>query len=165
MLLISIFLTNGISGLVVCTRLPWPMSSRSSSHAFSIKTWHVFNIWCTFATAMNWLFPYLAHITTSMRGGVVCNELCYWPICVRPISHDFLMKLLKFGLHCHVCLTVPSVLNGFFFHLVQMMPIFWGCVMCNDFLTLSYIIKVFTWQQILLWYCTASQLCTEIYAV
>ena len=67
-----------------------------------------------------------------MRGCVVHNDLWPWPIFSRSFSHDFAIKLLKYGTSCHVCSTACAVLDGFFPYWAQMITSISGCLMHND---------------------------------
>ena len=53
-------------------------------------------------------------IFNSMRGCVACNDLWPWLISSRPFSHEFAIKLLKYGISCRVHFTAHTVLDGFF---------------------------------------------------
>ena len=83
---------------------------------------------------------------TSMRGCVAYNTLWTWPISSRSFSHEFAIKLLKYGTTCLVRSTTCTVLDGFFTYLVQMIigvrrcdawndplpwPICWRSWLCN----------------------------------
>ena len=50
----------------------------------------------------------------------------------RSFSHEFTIKLLKYGTSCPVCSTACTVLDGFFPYLAQMITSMRGCVACND---------------------------------
>ena len=67
-----------------------------------------------------------------MRGCVTCNDLWTWPLSSRSFSHDFAIKLLKYGTSCCVCSAVLKVLNEFFLCLAQMITSMRQCVACND---------------------------------
>ena len=51
-----------------------------------------------------------------------------WLICPPP--HP--LRRLEYGASCHVCYRVPTVLNGFFWYLAQMITTSKGCVACNN---------------------------------
>ena len=59
-------------------------------------------------------FPYKAQMVTNMRGCVVHNDLWPWLISLKSFSHDFTMKLLKYGTSCHVRSIACTVVDGFF---------------------------------------------------
>ena len=77
-------------------------------------------------------FPYLAQMITSVRGGVVCNDLWPWPISSRSFNHDSVIKLPKYSTSWCVHSTAHIVLDGFFSYLAQMINSIRGCVMHND---------------------------------
>ena len=79
-------------------------------------------------------FPYWAQMVTSIRRCVVHNDLGPWPISSRSFSHDFAIRLLKYGISCHVRSTAHTVLDEFFTYLAQMITSMRGCVACNDLL-------------------------------
>ena len=95
---------------------PWPMSWRSFSHDFVIKLLKYgicCGVCCTACTVLDGFFPYLAQIIIRIRC-VACNDLWPRPISSRWYSHDFAIKLLKYGISCHVRSTACTVLVGFF---------------------------------------------------
>ena len=47
-------------------------------------------------------------------------------------SHDFAIKLLRYGTSCCVCSTACTVLDGFFPYLAQMITSIRGCFLYND---------------------------------
>ena len=71
-------------------------------------------------------------MTISMRGCVVYSNFWLWPISSRSFSHDFAIKLLKYGTSCHVCSTACTVPDVFFPYLAQMIISIRGCVTCSD---------------------------------
>ena len=79
-------------------------------------------------TVLDGFFPYVAQMITSMR----CNDLWPWPVSSRSFSHDFAIKLLKYGTSCCVCSTACTVLDGFSPYLAQMITSITGCVVFND---------------------------------
>ena len=93
---------------------PWPISSRPFSHDFAIQL-QKYGISCgvhsTVCTFLDEFFLYLAQMITNMRGCVACNDLWPWPISSRSFSHDFAIKLLKYGTSCGVCSTACTVLD------------------------------------------------------
>ena len=86
----------------------------------------------TTCTVLDGFFPYLAQMITSMRGCVACNDLWPWSISSRSFSHDFAIKLLKYGTSCAVRSTACTVLDEFFLYLAQMITNMRGYVVCND---------------------------------
>ena len=84
-------------------------------------------------TVLDRFFPYQAQMITSMKGGVVHNDLWPWPISSRSFSHDFSIKLLKYVPSCRVHFTAHTVLDVFFPYLAQMITSMRTCVACNDF--------------------------------
>ena len=64
-------------------------------------------------TVWDGFFLYLAQIITNMRGCVVCNDLWPWHISSRSFSHDFAIKLLKYGTSCCVYSRACAVLDEF----------------------------------------------------
>ena len=87
------------------------ISSRPFSHDFAIKLLK-YDTSCgvrsTTCTVLDGFFPYLAQMITSMRGCVACNDLWPWSISSRSFSHDFAIKLLKYGTSCAVRSTTCS---------------------------------------------------------
>ena len=67
-----------------------------------------------------------------MRWCVAHNELWPWPISSRSFSHDFAIKLLKYGTSGRARSTAYTVLDGFFPCLAQMITSMRGSVTCND---------------------------------
>ena len=114
---------------------PWPISSRPFSHDFAIKLLK-YDTSCgvrsTTCTVLDGFFPYLAQMITSMRGCVACNDLWPWSISSRSFSHDFAIKLLKYGTSCAVRPTACTVLDEFFLYLAQMITNMRRYVVCND---------------------------------
>ena len=74
----------------------------------------------------------LGMMITSMRRCVAHNDLWPWPIFSRSFSHDFAIKLLKYGTYCRVRCAAHTVLDGLFPYLAQMITSMRGCVTCND---------------------------------
>ena len=114
---------------------PWPISSRPFSHDFAIKLLK-YDTSCgvrsTTCTVLDGFFPYLAQMITSMRRCVACNDLWPWSISSRSFSHDFAIKLLKYGTSCAVRSTACTVLDEFFLYLAQMITNMRGYAVCND---------------------------------
>ena len=134
---------------VACNYLwSWPISSKSFSHDFAIKllkygtSCHVHS---TASTVLDGFFPYLTQVITNMKGCVIHNDLWPWPISSRAFSHDFVIKLLKYGATCSVHSTICTVLYGFFPYLALMITSMRRCVMQWP-LTWTYIFKV-------IWHC------------
>ena len=130
---------------VACSGLwPWPVSSRSFSHDFAIKLL-IYGTSCRVRsitpTVLNGFFPYLAQMITNMTGGVMHNDLWSRHISSKSFSHDFVIKLLKYGTSCHVHSIACTVLDGFSPYLALMITSMRGCVMQWP-LTLTYIFKV-----------------------
>ena len=67
-----------------------------------------------------------------MRKCVTLNELWTWPIFSGSFSHEFAIKLLKYGISCRVRSTASSVLDGLFPYSAHMIISIGGCVMHND---------------------------------
>ena len=65
---------------------------------------------------------------TSMRGCVACNNLSPRPISSRSLSHDFAIKLLKYGTSFRVCSRANTVVYGFILYLIKMTTSIRGCV-------------------------------------
>ena len=119
---------------------PGPLTFRSFSTDFAIKllkygtSCHVHSTVCT---VLDGYFPYLAQMITSIRGCAAYNHLWPWPkyiyiyISSRPFSHDFAIKLLKYGPSCCVRSTAHTVLNEFVPYLAQMITSMRGCVAHN----------------------------------
>ena len=63
--------------------------------------------------------------------GVLHNDLWPWPISSRSFSHDFAIKLLKYGTSYCVRSIAHAVLGGFFPYSAQMITSIRGCVACN----------------------------------
>ena len=109
-------------GWILCNSLnndlwSWPISSRSFIHDIAIKLLKYgtsCHARCTAHTVLDGFFPYLVQMITSMRGCVACNGLWPWPATSKSFSHDFAIKLLKYGTSCLVCSTAgTTVLDGF----------------------------------------------------
>ena len=67
------------------------------------------------STVLDRFFPYFSQIITSRE--VACNNLRPWPISSRSLSHDFAVKLLKYGtIKCPLCSMYSSglILNSIF---------------------------------------------------
>ena len=66
--------------------LPWPICSRSLRHEFAIKL-HKYGTCCrvrsTAITVLDRVFPYLAWMTTSIRGCFSYHDLWPWPLSSR----------------------------------------------------------------------------------
>ena len=91
----------------------------------------------TACTVLDGFFPYLAQMITSMRGCVLSNDLWPWPISLRSFSHEFAIKLLKYGTSCRVRSTAHTVLDEFFLYLAQMITSMSVCIACNDLWPIS----------------------------
>ena len=74
-------------------------------------------------------FPYLAQMITSMRWCVTCYDLWPWPISSRSFSHDFVIKLQKYGTSSHVHSIACTVLDGFSPYLAILITSMRGCVL------------------------------------
>ena len=83
-------------------------------------------------TVLDGSFPYKAQMITSMRRCVTHNDLWHWPIFSRSFSHDFAIKLLKYGISCHVRSTASTVLDGFSPYFAQMITSMSGYVKHKD---------------------------------
>ena len=106
-----------------------------SAQIFAIKLLKYdtsFRVCSTACTDLDRFFPYLVQMIISMRGCVACNDIWPWPIFSRSFSHDFVIKLLKYGTFCRVCSTALTVLDEFFPYLAQMIASMRRCVACND---------------------------------
>ena len=75
------------------------------------------------ASVLNWFFPYLAQMITSMRGCVAYNE--FWPWLISSRSFGL-------GLENHVRSVASTVLDGFFLYLIQMITSMRRCGACDD---------------------------------
>ena len=114
---------------------PWPLSFRSFSDDFVIKLLKYgtsCRVLSTVCTVLHGFFPYLAQMITNMRGCVTCSNLWPAPVSSRTFSHDFAVKLLKYGTSCHVHSTAHTVLDYFFPYLAQMITSMRGCATRND---------------------------------
>ena len=114
---------------------------RSFSHDFVIKLLK-YGTSCHFRstahTVLDGFFPYLAQMITSMRG-CVSHAMTFdlWLISSRSFSHDFAIKLLKYGISWSVRSITSTVLHGFcpcrnigfFSYLAPMITSIRGCVM------------------------------------
>ena len=93
---------------------------------------------------------------TNTRGCVTCNDLWPWPISSRSFSHNFAIKLLKYGTPCPVCSRACTDLDESFPYFAQVITNMRGCVACNNIWAwpitsgpnLTFIFKV-----IKLWHC------------
>ena len=91
--------------------------SRSFNQNFAIKllkygTSHHF---CSTACrVVDGFFSCHAQMINSMRGCVMHNKLWPWPISSWSLSHDFAIKLLKYGESYSDHSTAHTVLGGFF---------------------------------------------------
>ena len=136
---------NGMRGCVACSDLwPWPISSKSFRLDFVIKLLKYGTSCCvrsTASTVLGGFLPYLAQLITSMRKCIAHNDLWARPISSRSFSHDFVIKLLKYGTSCHVRSTACTAPDGFSPSLALMIINMRGCVMQWP-LTLTYIFKV-----------------------
>ena len=123
---------------------PWCISSRWFSHDFAIKlikyapSCHVHS---TAHTVLEQSFPYLAHMITSMRVCLMHNKLWPPPVSARSLRHEFVTKLLKYSISCHIPCTTCTVLVGFFPCFSLMIFSMRGCVR-HWLLTLTCIFKV-----------------------
>ena len=115
--------------------LPWPKIWRSFSHCFATKLLNYVTscrVRSTAHTVLDCFFPYLAYMITGVRGCVLCNDLWPWPVSSRSFSHNFAIKLLKYGTSSFVCFTACTILDGFFPYFAQMITSIRGCVMHNE---------------------------------
>ena len=104
------------------------------SHDFAIKLLK-YVTYCVRFTAhavRDGFFLYLVQMITSMRGCVACNDISPRPISSRSFSHDFAMKVLKYGTSCRVCSRANTVVYGFILYLIQMTTSIRGCVTCYE---------------------------------
>ena len=69
---------------------------------------------------------------TSIGRCVGHNDLWPWHISSRSFSHDFVIKLLKYGTCCRVHSTACTVLDGFFPYWAQLITSIRGCVVRNE---------------------------------
>ena len=68
---------------------------------------------------------------TSMRGCVVCNDLWTWPLSSRSFSHEFVIKLIKYGTSCFVRLQhIQFWMNAF--HILHKWSLVWSGVTHHD---------------------------------
>ena len=115
---------------------PWPIFLRSFRHGLAIQLLKYVHPACHVrsvrSTVLDGFFPYKAQMITSMRGCVMHSDLWLWPSSSRPFSHDFAIKLLKYGTSCGVLSTACIDLDEFFLYLAQMITNIRGCVMCSD---------------------------------
>ena len=81
---------------------------------------------------MNYFFPYLAQMMTSISGCVAHKDLWPYPISTRSFSHDFAIKLLNYGTFFRFCSTSRTAQNRYFSYLAQMITGMRGCVTHND---------------------------------
>ena len=113
---------------------PWPISSRSFSNDFAIKLLKYGTSCCISSTAyavLDGFFPYLAQMIISIRGRVVCNDLWPWPKSSRSFSHNFAIKLIRYGTSCDSS-AACTVLDGFFPYIAQMIISMGRCAACSD---------------------------------
>ena len=68
----------------------------------------------------------------SMRRCIAHDDLWPWHISSRSFSHDFAIKLLKYGTSCRVCFTAYILWIDFFHILVHMITSMRVWVLCND---------------------------------
>ena len=59
--------------------------------------WHIFSCPLYSMCSSYGLFSYLAQMITSFRGCVTCNDLWSWALSSRSFSHNFAIKLLRYG--------------------------------------------------------------------
>ena len=86
----------------------------------------------TACTVLDGCFLYLAQMIISMRGCVMSNDLWPWPLSSRAFSHNFIIKLLKYGTFCRFPFTACTFLNEFWPYLTQMITSMRGCVAYDD---------------------------------
>ena len=96
------------------------------------KIWHILLCPLYSMYSSGWILPYLAQMITSMWGYVACNDLWPWIISLRSFSHDFAIKLLKYGTSCHVGSTAHTVLDKLFSYLAQIITSMRGCIFDLD---------------------------------
>ena len=98
----------------------------------------------------------------NIRGCVVHNDFWTWPISSRSFSHDFTIKLLKYGTSCRVCSTACTVLDGFSSFFAQMITSMRGCVVCSDLRPSRIYSRSFRYEFAikLLKYCTSCCVCS-----
>ena len=84
------------------------------------------------SAVLDGFFPYQAQMVTTMRGCVAHNDLWPWHKSSRSFSHDFVVKLLKYGTSCRVRSIACTVLDGFFPYLARMITSMRWCVAYND---------------------------------
>ena len=127
---------TSIRGCVTYNDLwPSPLSTRSFSDDFATKLLKSRRVRCTAHIVPNGFFPYLAQMIINLRGCITFIDPWSWCLSTRSFSHDFAIKLLKYGTSCRVHSTARTVLGGFFPYLVQMITSIMGCVMHNDLWT------------------------------
>ena len=86
-------------------------------------------------TVLDEFFPFQAQMITIIRGCILYNDSWLWPISPKPFSHEFAIKLLKYGTSCLPRFTAYTVLDEFFPYLAQIITSMAGCVACNDLWT------------------------------
>ena len=96
------------------------------------KIWHIFSCPLYSMCSSYGFFSYLAQMITSFRGSVTCNDLWSWALSSRSFSHNFAIKLLRYGTslmpalqHVQFCIKIWS-------YLAQMITTMRVCVACND---------------------------------
>ena len=75
------------------------------------------------STVLDWFFPYLTQMVTSMRGCVALIDLWPWSISSRSFG---------LGLETRVRSVASTVLDEFFSYLIQMITSMRRCVACDD---------------------------------
>ena len=75
------------------------------------------------STILDWFFPYLAQMITTIRGCVAYNDLWPWPLSSRSFGLDLENRVLS---------VASTVLGGFFPCLVQLITSMRRCVACDD---------------------------------
>ena len=85
----------------------------SVSPSVCLSVCSAFRVRSVTPTVLNGFFPYWTQLITIMRGCVLHNDLWPWHISFRSFSHDFAIKLLRYGTSYHVCSTACTLLDYF----------------------------------------------------
>ena len=116
---IFLYLAQIITSIRVCVSCNdlWPLhlSSRSFSHDFAIILLK-YGTSCSVHSTVHLVQKgfNLAQMISVMRECVTCNDFRPWPISLWSFSHDFAIKLLKYGTFCRVCFIAYTVQDGSF---------------------------------------------------